>query len=86
MITFNDLRFEGRCDFTEIARAKLFFPNNYGISVINFGGYDKYEIAVIKKHEDGSWSIDYDTSVTDDVIPNLSSDEVTKIMQQIANL
>lgn len=86
MVTFDDLEFEERCDFTEIARAQLFFPNNYGISVVNFGGYDEYEIAVIKRHDNGSWSITYDTSVTNDVIPNLTSDEVTEFMQQISNL
>ena len=68
------------------------FDNNYGASVIkNAGSYgfekDKFELAVILWNEyTKDWSLCYDTSITDDVIPYLTSEEVMKILFKIKKL
>ena len=82
---FADLKFE-RNIYILGYRAYMEFPNKYGVSVIqgaySYGG-DKglYELAVMK---DGH--LCYDTPITSDVIGHLTEEEVTEIMQQVANL
>lgn len=90
MKTFEDLKFEDHLHFAGGKAAKLFFDNGYGISVINgYGSYtsdlSEWEIAVLHGN-DKDWSISYNTDITDDVIGNLSKEEVTKIMAKIQNL
>jgi hypothetical protein len=83
MKTFADLEFKPHELGGNNTRARLNFDNGYGISVITLPdvGYTGYEIAVLADDE-----ITYGTPITDDVIPYLSSDEVTEIMRQIQEL
>ncbi len=91
MKTFKDLKFKER-PLENGKQAKMFFSNGYGVSVIRFKtlvGYGSYtrnenewELAVLKGTED-KWEITYETDITDDVIGNLSEDEVTKIMKEV---
>jgi hypothetical protein len=68
-------------------RAKYYFPNGYGVSVIRgpstYGG-DKglYELAVICK--DGE--LTNKTPITNDVIGYLSEDEVSDLMNKVSEL
>jgi hypothetical protein len=69
------------------------FDNGYGASVVSnamsYGG-DKglYELAVIKfdNNEDDSWSIDYESGITDDVIGHLTENKVQHILTEIEAL
>lgn len=68
-------------------RVQTWFPNNYGASIIrNYISYghenELFEIAVL--NADGS--LDYTTTVTSDVIGNLTVDGVHSILFQIAEL
>lgn len=67
------------------------FPNGYGASVIQYPGsygYDDglWELAVLKFRDKDSWSITYDTPITDDVIGYLSEVEVQDILAKIEAL
>ena len=67
------------------------FPNNYGASVVNgFGTYTEegeWELAVIKfEPNSDEFNLTYDTPITDDVIPNLSTEEVQEILIKIKDL
>ena len=93
MKTFKDITFTSpeKGDIN----GKLFFDNGYGISVIRniYEGrhlsYTKddnqWEIAVLYGNKD-SWSITYNTPITDDVIGYLSSEEVEEIIFKIQKL
>jgi len=66
------------------------FENNYGASVVQFshsdgGDQGLWELAVIKfeSADNGSWSVDYETPVTGDVIGYLNEDEVELYLEQI---
>ena len=91
--TFNDLKFHADTDFHpfgSISRARLFFPNGYGVSVIigsfSYGGDEGlYECAVLKGKE-GNSELCYSTPITDDVIGYCDEDKVTEIMKQIQDL
>ena len=71
------------------------FPNGYGASVVRFtingipvsyGAEDGlWELAVLKWNEN-SFSITYETSITDDVIGHLSEDEVQSTLEKIRGL
>ena len=66
------------------------FPNNYGASVIKHPGsygYDKdlFELAVILFIDD-EWHLTYETPITDDVIGNLTNEEVLNYLKQIKDL
>ena len=63
------------------------FPNNYGASVVRHTGsygFEKnlWELAVIKWTGD-KFALCYDTSITSDVIGNLTEDGVEKILLEI---
>lgn len=66
------------------------FDNGYGASVVchkySYGGSEgKYEVAVVR-FENMDWHIDYDTSVSADVIGWLDVDGVNELLDQISNL
>ena len=101
MKTFENLEFKTH-PIGNGLMARMEFDNGYGISVVRFkltgdpfvdicaqnstyGSYtsneEEWEIAVLK---DGD--ICYSTSITDDVLGNLSDDDVTNTMKQIQKL
>jgi hypothetical protein len=93
LMTFDDLVFDDISETTISGnkRAKLFFKNGYGISVL-FHPYvskdyhnQQYEIAVLKGVEE-AWDICYDTSVTSDVLRCDKSREVDDLMKKIQEL
>lgn len=66
------------------------FDNNYGASVVKHKfsyGYDKdlFELAVLYFEDDVPF-ITYSTPITDDVIGNLTNDEVLELLERIKNL
>lgn len=74
--------------------AQMFFPNGYGISVVsnnilnykdNYFDEDIWEVAVLKGTED-NYQLCYDTEITDNVISDLTKDDVTELMQRISAL
>ena len=86
--TFKDLVFkphpyEGGKD------CKMFFPNGYGVSVINhrgsYGYPKKWELAVLKGSET-SWNICYDTHITKNVLGHLTGGDVTIHMRAVQEL
>lgn len=82
-------RFAAAVEYTD-DRGEQFvykFSNSYGASVIRSRDYPgKWELAVIRKSNDGSWSMDYRTPITSDVIPRLSLEDVVNILAKINNL
>ena len=67
------------------------FKNNYGGSVIkhrySYGSNeDLWELAVIKFYGPDEWHIYYDTPITDDVLGNLTDEEVVETLRQIRDL
>jgi hypothetical protein len=89
MKEFKDLEFE-QDDMGE--NAFEIFPNHYGISVIRgpytYGGKKGlYEIAVLRMTPEMKYSeICYDTSVSNDVVGNLTPEGVTEYMKLIQKL
>lgn len=87
MATFNDLKFKREVyPFWLVDRARLQFPNGYGISVVRgtytYGGDEGlYECAVLKDNH-----LCYDTPITDDVIGYCDEDKVNEIIKQIEEL
>ena len=71
---------------------KIFkFDNMYGASVVkhkySYGNeLGLWELAVIKYYADDEWHIVYDTKITDDVIGNLTDDDVCFYLEQIKYL
>lgn len=66
------------------------FDNNYGASVIKHKysyGYedDLFELAVLYFEDDIPF-ITYSTPITDDVIGNLTNDQVLELLERIKNL
>ena len=85
MKTFDDLIFEPHPLGGTLVH--LFFDNGRGVSVIcgsefYSNGVDTYEVAVLSVEG----SIDYNTPITNDVLPHLTKDEVTEVMKQIQEL
>ena len=64
------------------------FANGYGASVIEGGtfAYGGLELAVLRFKEDGSYSLCYDTEITDDVIGYLNDGDVVELLDRIENL
>ena len=73
---------------------KLFrFPNGYGASVVQFpysygGESGLWELAVIRYsgEDNDSFSLTYDTPITDDVLGYLSEQDVDALLEQVAAL
>ena len=71
-------------------QALMFFDNGYGVSVVqsrhSYGGdQGKYELAVLEGQKD-SWSLTYDTPITNDVLGYLSEHDVVEILNRVKNL
>ncbi len=90
MKEFKDLIFENKKNCFSYGMmgyiAKMYFPNNYGVSVISGGGAytDKdnpYEIAILYNGK-----LCYTTHITDDVIGYQTEEEVTEVMKQVQEL
>lgn len=69
----------------------LRFPNNYGASVIltpySYGGKSgEFELAVLKWSDGNKYELDYTTPITDDVLGNLSAQDVRDTLSQIMAL
>ena len=87
---FTDLNFHPHSNHPNELAARHFFPNGYGVSVVQFttpfgAGSGLYELAVIKGVEE-NWEICYDTPITGDVIGYLSEEEVEDLLLQVENL
>ena len=89
---FNELTFEQHSAHNPTAvKAKMFFPNGYGVSVVGGGiglygnGVDTFELAVLKGTKD-QWKLTYETPITDDVIGYNSKDEISDLMKQVSEL
>ena len=87
VMTFDDLVFEDISETTISGnkRAKLFFKNGYGVSVLSYEGKGHYEVAVLKGVDSG-WDICYDTSVTYVIIRCDKSREIDDVMKDIQQL
>lgn len=67
------------------------FDNDYGASVISGlyssgGAKGLFELAVLFWHTDGSFSLVYDTPITDDVLGYLTADKVKEKLEEISKL
>ena len=86
---FSDLNFEPHPNWDGV-QARHFFDNGYGVSVIkssnSYGGSEGlYESAVLKGLEE-DWKICYDTSITDDVMGYLTTEDIDTVLNQVENL
>jgi len=91
ILKFSDLHFEdqtfiGAGLVLPMFRARVQFPNGYGLSIVKghatYGG-DKglYEAAVLKDDQ-----ITYDTTITDDVLGYQSEDDITELLKKVSEL
>ena len=93
MKVFQDLVFvpENCTTGSNTHKALIRFENGYGVSVLTGSGAlatieKPYELAVIKYQDDNDYQIIYPTLFNSDVIPCLTSDEVTQYMDIIQSL
>jgi hypothetical protein len=93
MLKFSDLEFKQHpcVDGPNAAQALHFFPNGYGVSVVRFPGsygygLGLYEVAVIKGTDEEDFKLCYDTPITDDVLGNLSEEDVENTIQEVQSL
>lgn len=89
---FNELKFEQHSAHNPNGiKAKMFFPNGYGVSVVGGGiglygdGVNTFELAVLIGNID-EWDLTYETPITDDVIGWRSQDEISELMKQVFEL
>ena len=87
---FKDLAFSDLEDFRGGIKARVFFRNGYGASVVrhsfSYGGSEGlYELAVLKGKE-GKSVLCYDTPVTSDVEGHLTPRKVTGLLKRIEAL
>lgn len=81
-----------KCDNIFDGEQKIYkADNSYGASVVkhslSYGGTDDlWELAVIKFDENNNWHITYDTPITDDVLGNLTDEQVFDYLSQIEAL
>ena len=64
------------------------FDNNFGLSVVchsfSYGNkQEKFEVAVIKFESDDTWSLTYDTEITDDVLGYQSKEDVISLIERV---
>lgn len=66
------------------------FDNGRGASIIRspytYGGPDNFELAVLRDPKSGENHIDYETPITDDVLGDLTDEEVTSTLTKIKDL
>jgi hypothetical protein len=93
MLKFSDLEFKQHpcVDGPNAVQALHFFPNGYGVSVVRFPGsygygLGLYEVAVIKGTDEEDFKLCYDTPITDDVLGNLSEEDVENTIQEVQSL
>ena len=87
---FTDLNFQPHGNMPDGIAARHFFPNGYGVSVVQFPGsygYEEglYEVAILKGLEE-DWEICYDTPITDDVIGYQSMEDIDNLLSQVESL
>lgn len=89
---FNKLKFEQHSPYNPNGiKAKMFFPNGYGVSVVGGGtglygdGVNTFELAVLKGNID-EWDLTYETLITNDVIGWKSQDEISELIKQVSEL
>ena len=78
------------CDLNGGIQKQYKFANGYGASVVQHHfsyGNDQgmWELAVLKWVDD-RYYLEYSTEITDDVIGNLTDDEVEKTLERIESL
>ncbi len=89
-MNFGDLAFYPHGNMPDGIAARHFFPNGYGVSVVQFPGsygYEEglYEVAILKGLEE-DWEICYDTPITDDVIGYQSMEDIDNLLSQVESL
>jgi hypothetical protein len=89
-MNFGDLIFYPHDNMPDGIAARHFFPNGYGVSVVQFPGsygYEEhlYEVAILKGLEE-DWEICYDTPITDDVIGYQSMEDIDNLLSQVESL
>jgi hypothetical protein len=89
-MNFGDLAFYPHGNMPDGIAARHFFPNGYGVSVVQFPGsygYEEglYEVAILKGLEE-NWEICYDTLITDDVIGYQSVEDIDNLLSQVESL
>jgi hypothetical protein len=89
-MNFGDLVFYPHGNIPDGIAARHFFPNGYGVSVVQFPGsygYEEglYEVAIIKGLEE-DWEICYDTPITDDIIGYQSIEDIDNLLSQVQSL
>jgi hypothetical protein len=89
-MNFGDLAFYPHGNMPDGIAARHFFPNGYGVSVVQFPGsygYEEglYEVAILKGLEE-DWEICYDTPITDDVIGYQSVEDIDNLLSQVESL
>ncbi|UZV40833.1 hypothetical protein [Listeria phage LP-P111] len=62
------------------------FKNGYGASVIKEYMGSGVELAVIQFINDKNWELEYSTSVTNDVLRNLTHEQLIEKLEEIKNL
>ena len=90
IMKFSDLDFHPHGNMPDGIAARHFFPNGYGVSVVQFPGsygYEErlYEVAILKGLEE-DWEICYDTPITDDVIGYQSMEDIDNLLSQVESL
>lgn len=90
MKTFNDLKWRQHPNERGGHQGLLFFPNGYGVSVVNFrGSYTtgphEWEVAVLKGTEE-DFKLTYSTPITEDVLGHQTESDVTSVMKQVQEL
>lgn len=63
-----------------------FANNSYGAIIMNINGLDYYELAVITFVEGGGVSIRFDTPIGNDVLSNLTEQDVNDLLVKISEL
>jgi hypothetical protein len=89
-MNFTDLNFHPHGNMPDGIAARHFFPNGYGVSVVQFPGsygYEEglYEVAILKGLEE-DWEICHDTPITDDVIGHQSVEDIDNLLSQVESL
>lgn len=83
---FQDLKFKEH-PYSSGIMAREIFDNGYGVSVVrtenSYGGSEGlFEVAVVN----ASGGLNYNTPITDDVIGELTEEEVSDVMRRVQEL